>query len=300
MSGQTENNHNYSKFNKMTTEELKNVLCLDYKLTDNEDYDIDTMLYIMEVIAKREGKNLAMEYTDVDSAWTSFKENYLPYAKSKSLYDFNDAETVQEIKQKRLDKAIYPRRRHRLLQVAYTMVLLLSFLLVSTFSVSALGFDLWGTVAEWTKDTFIFSPSPTNNNESQEASIIDNDSFQKTLSEYGIFAKLIPTWFPDGYFFDSVNVAETPIRTTFLATYKKNDKEILIAISLLSESETSTFEKDNKNITVYTVNEIEYYIMTNVNTSEVVWKIENYECSITGSFSQEEAKKMIDSIYERK
>ena len=47
---------------------------------------------------------------------------------------------------------------------------------------------------------------------------------------------------------------------------------------------------------VYTVNEIKYYIMTNIKQTKVVWLTDNYECSITGVFSFDEAKIMIDSI----
>jgi hypothetical protein len=39
--------------------------------------------------------------------------------------------------------------------------------------------------------------------------------------------------------------------------------------------------------------------MTNLERTKAVWMADNYECSITGKFSIEEAEKMIDSIYER-
>jgi hypothetical protein len=40
--------------------------------------------------------------------------------------------------------------------------------------------------------------------------------------------------------------------------------------------------------------------MSNLDQTNVVWITDNYECSITGVFSLEEAKIMIDSIYKEK
>ena len=50
---------------------------------------------------------------------------------------------------------------------------------------------------------------------------------------------------------------------------------------------------------LYQHNCLEHYIMTNLERTKAVWMADNYECSITGKFSIEEAEKMIDSIYER-
>ena len=48
------NGNSFSKFNKMSTEELDEILRLDFQLPDGEGLDEDTILYITEVIASRE------------------------------------------------------------------------------------------------------------------------------------------------------------------------------------------------------------------------------------------------------
>jgi hypothetical protein len=44
---------------------------------------------------------------------------------------------------------------------------------------------------------------------------------------------------------------------------------------------------------------IEHYMMTHNGKVSVVWMNDNYECQIAGDITADEAKKMIDSVYER-
>ncbi len=292
----------YSKFDGMSTEMLEDILRADSQMPDSDNSDTDAILYIMEVIAKREKENTTGKFTDVDDAWASFSENYLPYIENdKSLYDFEDTEE-SGIKQAPSIQPSRPLRKRRLMRVACVAAAVTVLLLASTITASAFGFDLWGAVAKWTMDTFGFSSTSSIkiDDSNQESSSITNSSLQNTLSHYGITADLIPTWFPDGYVLEDVDVAETPTRTTFLATFINSDQEILVTIVSLSVPSTRTYEKDGLDVTVYTANGIEHYIMTNLDHANVVWKTETFECSISGTLTLNEAEKMIESIYERK
>ena len=51
-------------------------------------------------------------------------------------------------------------------------------------------------------------------------------------------------------------------------------------------------------MSVYERDGIEHYIMTNNRQINAVWTNKNYECSIGGDISEDELRKMIDSIYE--
>ncbi len=283
----------YSIFDNMSTEMLEDILRADSHLTNGENSDVDAIIYIMEVIAKREREEPTGRFTDVQDAWASFDENYLPYAKDdKSLFDYDGTEEQTGIEVAPSNTAYKGRRKRRLMRAASIVVAFAIVLLASTVTASALGFDLWGAVAKWTKDTFGFSSS------TQQGTI--SDSLQKTLNKYGVTAELVPTWIPDGYVPENVDVTETPLKTTFNATYKSIDDEISIIIVSLSEPLPKTYEKDSDDVTVYTVNNIEHYIMTNLERIKIVWTTENYECSISGNLSVDEAETMIDSIYERK
>lgn len=246
----------------------------------------------MEVIAKREKEQPTGKFTDVQTAWTSFSENYLPYVENdKSLYDDEDIKDKTDIKQIPLYKSPPSRKSRLQLRTACIVAIVTIMLFVGTVTANALGFDLWGAVAKWTKDTFSFSNEIINKQSSYD--------LQETLDKYSINNKLAPKWLPKGYSFESVDVAESPMRTIINCIYSNKDDEILVTIISLAVPSFSTYEKDDSDIINYNSNGIEHYIMTNLKKTKVVWTTDNYECSITGNFSIEEAEKIIDSIYGR-
>lgn len=290
MSESKRNNHKkYSIYDSMSTEMLEEILRADSQLPKGEDSDMDTILYIMEVIANREKAQPTGKYTNVHTAWTSFNENYLPYIENdKSLYDDEDIKDKTDIKQIPLYKSPPSRKSRLQLRTACIVAIITVMLFVGTVTASALGFDLWGTVAKWTEDIFGFSV-----NSNKQAP----DYLQETLDKYNINAEVTPKWLPEGYSFKSVNVIESPLRTTINSVYSCENGEISVTIISLLNSPSSTYEKDGGDVIMYPVDGIEHYIMTNLERTKVVWMTGNYECSITGNFSVEEAKKMIDSIY---
>lgn len=285
----------YSKFDNMSTEMLEDILRADSHLPDGDNSDTDAILYIMEVIAKREKEHSTGKFTDVRDAWASFSENYMPYIEdSKSLYDFGDEKETGVIQTPSIQRQL---KKRRLMRVACVAAVVTVLLLASTITASAFGFDLWGAVAKWTKDTFGFSSTVTN---IQTSSNSDYTDLQEALDNYRISARIAPTWYPNGYLLENIRVNETPAQTTIVANYSNKENEISIKITLLAKPSTRTYEKDAENVTVYSANGIDHYIMSNLNQTNIVWQTENSECSITGQFTLEEAKMIINSIYERK
>lgn len=65
---------------------LEDILRADFLLPNGEYSDMDAILYIMEVIAKREKEHPTGKFTNVRDAWMSFNENYLSYTKNENLY----------------------------------------------------------------------------------------------------------------------------------------------------------------------------------------------------------------------
>lgn len=130
----------YSKFDNMSTEMLEDILQADSQLPDEENSDPDAILYIMEVIAKREKEHPTGKFTDVHSAWASFSENYLPYIENdESLYYFEDAEEETGIRQ---TPSLYPSRPHkkrRLIRVVIVAAAITALLLAGAITAGALG-----------------------------------------------------------------------------------------------------------------------------------------------------------------
>ena len=65
----------------------------------------------------------------------------------------------------------------------------------------------------------------------------------------------------------------------------------------LSNNKKPLYEKDNIDVNEYIINDIEHYIISNLDKNIIIWQNENIEGAITGNFSLNEAEKIIDSIY---
>ena len=89
----SKNKKDYSKYDEMSTESLEELLRLDAESPDGEEVDIDEILYILDVIVKRDREHPTGRYPEVDvkAAWEEFQTEYLPYiTDGRSLYDFDD------------------------------------------------------------------------------------------------------------------------------------------------------------------------------------------------------------------
>ena len=72
----------YSCYDKMSTEELEEILHLDFLASEDGDSDLDAILYISDLLAQR------TQLSDTEAAWEQFQREYRPYADGQSLYAF--------------------------------------------------------------------------------------------------------------------------------------------------------------------------------------------------------------------
>lgn len=306
----------YSKYDKMSTESLEELLRLDAELPDGEGSDIDEILYISEVIAKRDREQPTGQYSeaDVDAAWETFQTKYLPYATDgRSLYDFDDDEPGNT-------KAITPdmpspsgkkrisargrRRLGRLASIAAAIALLIGIMTVTAY---AMGYDLWAVVAQWTKETFTFVPASKatdieNPNASDALNSGEYVDLQAALDAYGITEQLVPTWIPEDFIVKTVTVDEQSdlSYTAFYARYVCEDKTIAIQINKYHDNqdvEYTTWQKDADDARTIEVNGHLFYIMTNMNRPLISWVQGPFECCIIGDLLETEIIEMAKSIY---
>lgn len=159
----------YSQFDKMSTEALAELLRLDFQLPEEES-DTDAIVYIAEVIAKREKEHPTGTYSapDTNASWKIFKEKYLPYAGDGiSLYeDESDAAADGQAEIARSDTGL-PRSQKRAgrrgLRAACAAAVLAALLGGMAITAYATGFDLWNAVVQWTGETFTFLAAPGGN-----------------------------------------------------------------------------------------------------------------------------------------
>lgn len=282
----------FSIFDTMRTEELEEILFQDSQLPE-EASDVSAILYIADVLAKRKENR-----PDVDAAWASFREHYLPDADGVSLYE-DEEDSAADKPERR--KPCAGKKHGMFFRAATTAAVVVLVLFVGSLTAYAKGFDLWSAVANWTKETFGFvttSAMPT------ETSLLDEegkDELQLALDHDGVTEVTAPTYIPEGYRFSTFTKNDLQGKKTYTIVYATRpdpaEKQIMISFC---ETPGGQFEKDAENPEIYECNGTQYYIMTNMGNYLAVWRTESYECSIFGVPTREELIRMIDSMEEAK
>lgn len=314
------NRKDYSKFDRMSTESLEELLRLDAELPDGEGSDIDEILYISEVIAKREEEHPTGRYAeiDVEAAWETFQTKYRPFVTDgRSLYDFDDDEPGNTETASPAPGTSSPsgknristqgrRRLGRVASFAAAIAILLGLMTVTAY---AMGYDLWGVIAQWTKETFTFvSASKANNAESPNTNIVRDDGeyadLQAALDDYGITEKLVPNWMPDGF-----SVAEVIVDTTskrpdivFCELCESDVKSLIISVYIHHDPNYTTFvtwQKNDSDVILYEMGDCKFYLMENKDQLNAVWTNGPYECGVSGDVTLDELYQIINSIYEK-
>ena len=273
----------FSHLDKLSTEELQEILRQD-SLLDDDSSDIDAILYITDLLAKR--SDSSNNSKDVEAAWKSFKENYYPYISDpEPLYSFDSPE----------DKVVKAKPRHlsRAMRTLSVAAVLAVVIISGSVTASAFGYNLWGAVAEWTRDTFGFTQSSQNNG------IYPFENLRDALAAYDIDEPIVPQWIPDGYGEDTVQAAETPDSKIIVAVSKYGSKEIKLEVKIFDDPSNRhwLYEMFEDDVEKYFSNGIDFYIMKNDDFTRVSWAVGNNECSILCSLKPKEIYRMVDSIF---
>ena len=273
----------FSHLDKLSTEELQEILRQD-SLLDDDSSDIDAILYITDLLVKR--SDSSNNSKDVEAAWKSFKENYYPYISDpEPLYSFDSPE----------DKVVKAKPRHlsRAMKTLSVAAVLAVVIISGSLTASAFGYNLWGAVAEWTRDTFGFTQSSQNNG------IYPFENLRDALAAYDIDEPIVPQWIPDGYGEDTVQAAETPDSKIIVAVSKYGSKEIKLEVKIFDDPSNRhwLYEMFEDDVEKYFSNGIDFYIMKNDDFTRVSWAVGNNECSILCSLKPKEIYRMVDSIF---
>ena len=298
MAGNDEKRNKNYMFERMSSEDLRELLRLDIHADSSEELDPGYILKIMEVLEERENKDTFDKYPDVDNAFQSFKENYLPHIDSaESLYDWDIEE--EDIKSHSLSEHYPSKRRnkpHRFVKLKRLSLVAAVFIVIFTlfFSSTALGDSVWQSIAQWGRTTFGFSDRVATTEINEELR-----SLHEVLAEHGITELVVPTWIPDGFELIDLDVFELPEYIVFSALFEDIERILVIQINALKNQIGTAYERNDEEIYVLPQNGIDHYIMSNMDFVTVVWSNKNYECSFSGDISKGDAMLMINSIYER-
>lgn len=293
----------YSYLDQLSTQELETLLQKDAE--DPDGGDLDMVMYIMEVIEKREGgsdkEKAAAALEDFFSTYATPEGDGLRLYSSDNLGD-KEAES---------DPAkVFHKSRHR--KFSLRGAGLIAAVLVCVFSLAARSVGGIGRffqmVGKWTSEVFAFENTYDGDIPKEDgaelAAPLENAqyaSMEEALAAYGITAKVVPTSFPEGFEVVTIDVSESEQGNSvkFCAVYQGGDHYLTLQVRQVFNLNMESFEKDADAVTEYVKNGIRHYFYTNMDSNCVTWFNGNLECFIDTNLPEEDLTLAIDSIYER-
>lgn len=285
----TPEQHN-SSFDYLNTLNIQQLCGILRSELDEEEVNVELIKKINAVLASKTEKR----EIDVDSAYDRLRAA----ESSGPLY----SEIIDEMEAEP-GKSARPRPRARFLLRVGMVAALVAVLLIGTGIVaSAMGFDFWGAVSEWTEDRFGFPIGESIGDGLYGQSYIESpySELHEALDEIGVTVDVVPKYLLSGYSVTNVVCDDGMRGLSVICILANNDKEIILNYIMLTEKPAKIFTKDIGSPEVYVKNEIEHYIFTNENNYCATWINQNVQCEIREVGEKEELLKMIDSIYEER
>ena len=285
--GNVEKNKRYAHLDQLSTQKLEDILRADLELQESGNSDM--VLYIMEVIEKRENGKSLENRADAERALKEFHELYNTSDDSvgQSLYPAN---TVGDTPLQHSETPTpQTKNRHflRRLFISAAAAAIITIFLVP----SALGYEtFYEMVGSWTDSTFQFVKKDNADN-------IDV-VWQEELNTYGILASVLPTKIPQDFVLQEWDIVEQEVSgdIEFVSFYLRDKTSLMISATCYNQSKSAAIEKDTTEVEEYRVGGITYYLFENLSQRVAAWHVDNIECIISGDISIDEIKMMIDSI----
>ena len=269
-------------FSELSTKELE-MLIGDAFFED--EIDVELLEGLLDIYNNRSD----VPAVDVDAAWERFNRDY---AGSDEIYLTEDADNATQTNHN--EERARPHRRKRALRYSsIAAALILITVAISSLTTPA-GANIWNAIANWTNGTFWFGDQNTNKQISVEL-----ESLHETLADNGVTDQIAPTWLPEEYTLFDLSVLSLTDRTLFIAHFRANTLDLIIQIIMRSDQFFHSYERDENEAELYRRNGVDHHIVSNIGKTNVLWATSNYECIIGGDISVDEAKQMINSIYER-
>lgn len=288
---------NYSYLSQMSTEELETIL-RSSALSEEAD-DPDLVDHILEVIMLREKNNndvLAIEQArkDFDKFYRNLDEPLYPIAEDEGETAVPDKPhlTVSRTQKRRI--------KHVLIAAAVIAVL------VSLAYIPVLGYNnIIQMVAYWTAEQFGFHPAgqtpATENNPRQTAPQQvpkEYSELQEIMLKYGV--ELVVPSFPEGFEVGEPVLSYYPednVLKFHILFHHENDY-FIFGVNRDSDQNTSSYEKNTSLVETSLYNGIKHYFLENTDNNTVVWHLNELEHYIVTNMQFSDLKEILESMYE--
>ena len=193
-----------------------------------------------------------------------------------------------------------PRRMtlRKLLPIAATLILMIS-MMIPTASGSRI-FELLG---RWTAEIFQLEDDTDNyavirNRPLVEGERKEYDTPQEMLEDFGIDAKLVPTWVPERMGEPDVSAIADRQGVMLYMDYSAGNVFLNIDFIEQSPRAMTSVEKDYQDADIKIIDQIVHHVMIDKNITKIIWENGELECRMTGNLPWEEMEQVLYSIYE--
>ena len=281
---ETPQDNGINDFTKMSSDDLKSILCEDLNSAEPDKLSVDEIKFIVGLLKKREENALCDGLTDSNIR--------------------NKITEQKEVKGVKIKASVLRRKSFFRIVAAVTCALLIGIITVSAYNI-----DIVSIFKSWTEELFqinysgdVESSINSQDEPTDKMTLESCNSASEVLSALEVTQPLLPSWIPEDYSLSEFQVNVHSDRTTIYEYYQSSDLsgEFSIQINIYSqlpENESSWYQKDSASVETFNLGGIVHYIMSNLGDNTAVWTVKNYECSIGGNISVDTLKKMIDSIY---
>lgn len=263
----------YEFLEHLSTESLEHFLRLSSDSVDTEAF-LDA---VTEVIVEREKNNPTGRIPDVDTAWHEFQTQYNTPERLAQLA-IGESPFVAETKR--------PLRRVWRPAAVVAATLIISMLCM--IGVQAAGVDVFGALARWTEETFHYV-APT-----------ADDPIRTALREQGLPEELMPSYLPEGYTLESLEILESDINKSINAHYTDGEKILSIEFRKYFDSSIVAgwnYQKDTAVVHSFISHGREFYLLSNLESTTATWSDgQSLLINIWGNISETEISDIISSI----
>lgn len=255
----------FSQYDAMSTAELQEFLQTATEQLQADEARWDELVYAAKLYAERMQEIKPPHCTAEESL-----EEFCKKHSETQAWDF----TAKHSSASRKRSSVWRKMGAIAAAIAISVTLI-------TATAYAAGIPLWSAVVEWTKETFRFV---------WEEEIAPGDA-SLILQKYGVTQDGVPHWIPEGYVL--AEYGEPDVFEEITVSYQKDDSFIIFS--------TRPYHKDSKfhyqqsdDAEIYESNGIRYYIFPNLKRMVAVWMEDGCECSISGVYSKEVLKNMLN------
>ena len=260
---------------------LKTVLLYTDEINDDTTVELDRIM-----AALREKEPLEYERS-AEEQWAVFRAEH---REELSQLGIRTDDRKKEVRPGRTGSGQVGRRRNArvLMRIALVAALIVVLLIGAAVTASALGFELWGWAPKWTQEDLRFV--------TEEPGAEDVQDIPIALAALGIDEPLYPHWLPEDMVREAAKIQLDPV--FLFESYCGKDRDLLITIVPSSISDTAVYQRRESDPEEYIAGNTIHYIFTDINHISATWYTKNYSVLIVGNITEDEMRKVIDSIYE--